>query len=244
MDSEITEALLEKLPQKRRVAITTSYSKAPAFIIKALNECMTKLNYVRDTYDYIKDADGNYILDRYGRRIPEGCHYNEQKMCIAMSDSMTNDEYTDVLHHELGHFVDHAMGTISSNCDFQAAFEQTVQQLNLATPQGRAFLRDILDDAFSTGAAYDLNVTDIISALTMNDSSVVREFYEENVAYYRHENHYWGATTYDGTSLRKREKEIFANIFAIETDNYRISRNFIERWFPQLVDSFVMSIQR
>lgn len=244
MESEISNELLEKLPQKRRTAVTTSYSKAPAFIIQALNDCLPKLNYVRDTYEFIKDENGNVILDRYGRRIPEGCHYNEQKMCVAMSDGMTNDEYTDVLHHELGHFVDHAMGAVSSNQNFQEAFERTVQQLDLSIPQGRGYLRDILDDAFSTGAAFDRNVTDIISALTLNDPVVVDEFFEENVPYYRHGNDYWNATSYNGSSLRKRQKEIFANIFAIETDNYRISRNFIERWFPQLVESFVSSIQR
>ena len=244
MESDISDDLLEKLPKKRRTAVTTSYSKAPPYIIQVLNECLPKLNYVRDTYDFIKDKNGNKILDSRGREVPEGCHYNEQKMCVAMSDKMTNDEYTDVLHHELGHFVDHAMGAVSSNLHFQKAFDKTVQQLDLSTPQGRVNLRDILDDAFSTGAAFDRNVTDIISALTLNDPVVVDEFYEENVPYYKHDNDYWNATFYNGSSMRKRQKEIFANIFAIETDNYRISRNFIERWFPQLVESFASSIQR
>lgn len=86
------------------------------------------------------------------------------------------------------------------------------------------------------------NITDIISALTHNNPVVIRRFTEEGVAYYRHQNDYWERQLQDGTDAGMREKDSFANIFAIETGSYRISTNFAERWFPQLVKALRDSV--
>lgn len=196
------------------------------------------LNYVRNTYKEVKDQYGNYELDERGRRKPEGCHYNPEKRTIAMKADMTNDEYVDVLHHELGHLVDHTLGFPSSQPDFISAFNKAEKSIDTSTPEGSQRLLNILDDAFSTGASFDRNVTDILSALTINNPVVVKRFDKENVANYKHKNDYWNAVFFDGTSQGKRQKEVFANLFAIETDNYRISKNFVERWFPDLVEAF------
>lgn len=89
----------------------------------------------------------------------------------------------------------------------------------------------------------DTNITDIISALTMNHPTVVNRFNDEDVAYYRHKDGYWNRRNENGTNAGMREKDSFANVFAIETGNYRISTNFVERWFPELSIALRQSVE-
>ena len=155
---------------------------------------------------------------------------------------MPDAEYADVLQHELGHFIDDALGRPSTGDRFRQAFSAAAARYNTDTFYGQMMLNDMLDDAFSTGAAFDRNITDIISALTHNNPIVIRRFTEEGVAYYRHQNDYWDRQLQDGTDAGMREKDSFANIFAIETGSYRISTNFAERWFPQLSEALRDSV--
>lgn len=83
----------------------------------------------------------------------------------------------------------------------------------------------------------------IISALTMNHPTVVNRFNDEDVAYYRHKDGYWNRRNENGTNAGMREKDSFANVFAIETGNYRISTNFVERWFPELSIALRQSVE-
>lgn len=231
--SDLSDAFISKLPQRRRSAVHTAYAKAPDYIVTAINQHSDQLSYVRDT-QYEQDPFGNFILNVYGMRIKESCHYSQDKKYIAMHDEMTDAEYADVIQHELGHFIDDILGRPSTKATFSQAFSYTASRYNADTIEGRILLNDMLDDAFSTGAAYDRNVTDIISALTMNNPIVVGRFDDEGVAYYRHKDAYWKRRKADGTTAGMREKDSFANVFAIETANYRISTNFVERWFPEL----------
>lgn len=242
MMSDLSDAFMTKLPQTRRSAVHTAYAKAPSYIVDAINQHCDQLNYVRNT-KYEQDSNGNFILDIYGRRQKEPCHYSEQKKYIAMHEEMTDAEYTDVIQHELGHFVDDILGRPSTAPAFSQAFANAASRYNADTPEGKHLSNDMLDDAFSTGAAYDRNITDIISALTMNHPIVVGRFDDENVAYYRHGNTYWNRVNEDGTYAGMREKDSFANIFAIETGSYRISTNFAERWFPELTVALRQSVE-
>lgn len=231
--SELSDAFISKLPQSRRTAIHTAYAEAPDYIVTAINQHSDQLNYVQDT-KYEQDQFGHFILDEYGERIMEPCHYSPDKKCIAMDNRITDAEYADVIQHELGHFIDDILGRPSTRTTFSQAFANAASRYNANTLEGRRLLNDMLDDAFSTGAAFDRNVTDIISALTLNNPIVVNRFDDENVAYYRHRDAYWNRRNADGTDAGMREKDSFANVFAIETANYRISTNFVERWFPEL----------
>lgn len=240
--SDLSDAFISKLPQKRRTAVHTAYAKAPDYIVAAVNQHSDQLNYVRHT-KYEQDQFGHFILNEYGMRMKEPCHYSPDNKYIAMHDEMTDAEYADVIQHELGHFIDDVIGRPSTGAAFTQAFANTASRYSTNTLEGKRLLNDMLDDAFSTGAAFDRNVTDIISALTMNDSIVVNRFDNENVAYYRHRDAYWKRSNADGTSAGMREKDSFANIFAIETGNYRISTNFVERWFPELSIALRQSIE-
>lgn len=240
--SDLSDAFISKLPQKRRSAVHTAYAKAPDYIVAAINQHSDQLNYVRDT-KYEQDQFGHFILNEYGMRIKEPCHYSPDKKYIAMHDEMTDAEYADVIQHELGHFIDDILGRPSTGSTFTQAFADAASRYNANTLEGRRLLNDMLDDAFSTGAAFDRNVTDIISALTLNNPIVVNRFDDEDVAYYRHRDTYWNRRNADGTNAGMREKDSFANVFAIETGNYRISTNFVERWFPELSIALRQSVE-
>lgn len=231
--SDLSDSFIAKLPHSRSAAVHTAYAKAPDYIVSAINQHCDKLRCIKDT-EYETDCYGHYVLNRYGMRVKESCHYSPMEHHIAMHNDMTDAEYADVLQHELGHFIDDVLGRPSTGDRFRQAFSDTAARYSTDTPHGRMMLNDMLDDAFSTGAAFDRNITDIISALTHNNPVVVRRFTEEGIAYYRHQNDYWDRQLRDGTNAGMREKDSFANIFAIETGSYRISTNFAERWFPQL----------
>ena len=240
--SDLSDAFISKLPQKRRSAVHTAYAKSPDYIVAAINQHSDQLNYVRDT-KYEQDQFGHFILNEYGMRMKEPCHYSPDKKYIAMHDEMTDAEYADVIQHELGHFIDDVLGRPSTEAAFTQAFANAASRYNANTLEGRRLLNDMLDDAFSTGAAFDRNVTDIISALTLNNPIVVNKFDDENVAYYRHRDAYWNRRNADGTNAGMREKDSFANVFAIETGNYLISTNFVERWFPELSIALRQSVE-
>lgn len=231
--SDLSDSFIAKLPHSRSAAVHTAYAKAPDYIVSAINQHCDKLRCIKDT-EYETDCYGHYVLNRYGMRVKESCHFSPMEHHIAMHNDMTDAEYADVLQHELGHFIDDVLGRPSTGDRFRQAFSDAAARYSTDTPHGRMMLNDMLDDAFSTGAAFDRNITDIISALTHNNPVVVRRFTEEGIAYYRHQNDYWDRQLRDGTNAGMREKDSFANIFAIETGSYRISTNFAERWFPQL----------
>lgn len=239
--SGLSDAFISKIPENRRSAVHTAYAHAPDYIVYVINQHSDQLSYLRDTMDE-KDAFGHFVLDIYGRRVKEPCHYSPDKKYIAMNSDMTDAEYTDVIQHELGHFIDDILGRPSTDTVFRQAFSDVVSRYNADTPNGQMLLNDMLDDAFSTGAAFDRNVTDIISALTLNHPIVVNRFDEEDVAYYRHRDDYWNRTLADDSNAGMREKDSYANIFAIVTGNYRISTNFVERWFPELSEALRQGI--
>lgn len=239
--SDLSDSFIAKLPHSRSAAVHTAYAKAPDYIVSAINQHCDKLRCIKDT-EYETDCYGHYVLNRYGMRVKESCHYSPMEHHIAMHNDMTDAEYADVLQHELGHFIDDVLGRPSTGDRFRQAFSDAAARYSTDTPHGRMMLNDMLDDAFSTGAAFDRNITDIISALTHNNPVVVRRFTEEGIAYYRHQNDYWDRQLRDGTNAGMREKDSFANIFAIETGSYRISTNFAERWFPQLSEALRDSV--
>lgn len=233
MKSLLSEEFIAKVPEGRRNAVHTAYAKASKTIIDILNLYADRLSEIRESgYGYNED----------GEKVKRGSFYSPQGSYIAMNESMTNDEYTDVIKHELGHFADHMLGTASCSDTFIQAVAAETEKFHMDTSEGCLRLNDLLDDAFSSGACYDRNVTDIMSALLLNHPMIKKRFDQESitgyVAYYQHNTQYWEKTDVNGKPLHMREKECFANIFAIVTDGYRISRDFIERWFPEIVDAF------
>lgn len=232
-ESALSNQLVCMVPFERRQAIHASYTKAPEKITNAINCYCGNLTEV---------CESGYGYDEWGRMVKNGCYYSPNGRLIAMNEEMNDAEYTDVFKHEIGHFVDDMMGSASNSPEFISAMDSTASSFDTNTPEGRQHLEDMLDDAFSTGACFDRNVTDIISALLVNNPIVEQRFASESetgyVANYKHKTDYWHEVDENGNLRNTRGSEIFANLFAIETDQYRISRNFVERWFPEITDAF------
>lgn len=237
LKSALSGKLVNMVPENRKGALNSAYANAPRAITDILNRYSDNLQGIHES---------GYAYNKNGEWVKSGSYYSPARMHIAMNEDMNDLEYTDVLKHELGHFADHMMGSVSSSHCFTEAMNRCAAKFNASTLEGKHNLSDMLDDAFSTGACYDRNVTDIVSALLVNEPIVQKRFYQESVtgyvANYTHGNDYWNKLADDGKPLNLREKEIFANYFAIETDGYRISKNFVERWFPEIASDFAIQI--
>lgn len=228
--SNLKRDLVLKFLPSRIDAIDAAYANAPRPIVSIINRYAARLNGVRPSF------------------VKGECYYSPQGGWIVMDENMNNAEYADVLKHEMGHFIDHMMGTRSDSAAFLQAMEKECGKYDTSTASGNLNMKEMLDDLFNTGACYDRNVTDILSALFRNHPTIQTRFDKEcvtgYVAYYMHSNDYWDACDENGQSYNKRGKEVFANLFAIVTDNYRISVNFVERWFPDINGEMARCLER
>ena len=75
--SDLSDAFISKLPQRRRSIVHTAYANAPDYIVAAINQHFDQLNYVRDT-KYQQDQFGNYI-DRKSTRL-NSSHLEQSRM--------------------------------------------------------------------------------------------------------------------------------------------------------------------
>ena len=223
--SAIDRSLLSMFPPRRAEVIDSGYTKASPNVIRLINRYVGEFRGITNT-----------------RNKSDTCHYNPATHTIAMNEQknaknnylMTQHEYVDIFKHEMGHFIDHVLGSVSGRAEYLSAMEDDLKAFSNTYSMGEENLKNMLDDLYSTGDCYDRNVTDIISALFNNKRSILDRFDREGVAFFWHEDDYWDAKDVFGRDLNLRGKEIFANCFAIESDGYRISKNFLERWFPKI----------
>lgn len=194
-----------------------AFSKAPDEILSALEACT---DHLRPT------ADTGYSYNEDGQRVKDGCYYSPADHQVRMDERLGDEEYGEILLHELSHFMDHERGWESRSDVFRSAIQADWASMD-TTPEGRMKLAEMLDDAFSTGAAFDRHVSDILSAVFVNKSEIIQRFNAEGVAYYYHNDEYW-------SEPYNREAEIYADLGAVRCFNERISKNFLERYFPTI----------
>lgn len=207
---------------QRIQALHNAYADTPYEILSIIEKYIGSLRAVSHT---------EYVLNKNGEWVLEGSHYSPETRSIHMQEHLSAQAYADIFQHELGHFIDDMLGQCSSGLEFMRALASDIRSFDIRTPDGKIKLADMLDDAFNTGAAYDRNVSDILSALFRNNPYIIKRFLGEGVAYYQHEDVYWEKTW-------RIPAEIFANMFAIESAQYRVSVNFAERWFPGITEAF------
>lgn len=220
--SNLSDVAFSKMnPDRVRVA-DLAFGKAPQSIVDELNAHADHLQPTMDT---------GYSFNEIGQRVKDGCYYSPVDHQVRMDETLSDEEYGEILPHELSHFLDHERGWESRSPDFVNAVQADFSSMDKSTVEGRARMNEMLDDAFSTGAAFDRNVSDIISAVFVNDPEIVQRFHEEGVPYYQHSNEYWA----DPFS---REAEIYANNGAVRCSDERISKNFLERYFSNTYNQF------
>lgn len=221
--SNLSDVAFSKMnPNRVRVA-DLAFGKAPQNIVDELNAHADQLQPTMDT--------GYSFNVETGQRVKDGCYYSPVDHQVRMDETLSDEEYGEILPHELSHFLDHERGWESRSPDFVNAVQADFSSMDKSTVEGRARMNEMLDDAFSTGAAFDRNVSDIISAVFVNDPEIVQRFHEEGVPYYQHSNEYWADPF-------TREAEIYANNGAVRCSDERISKNFLERYFSNTYNQF------
>ena len=220
--SNLSNTAFSKMNPNRVGVADLAFGKAPQNIVNELNAHADHLQPTMDT---------GYSFNEIGQRVKDGCYYSPVDHQVRMDETLSDDEYGEILPHELSHFLDHERGWESRSPEFVNAVQADYHSMDKSTTEGRARMNEMLDDAFSTGAAFDRNVSDIISAVFVNDPEIVQRFHEEGVPYYQHSNEYWADPF-------AREAEIYANNGAVRCSDERISKNFLERYFSNTYNQF------
>ena len=164
-------------------------------------------------------------------------HYNPTQNAIFMDERVDNYEYTETWKHEVGHFVDHQMGWPSHGSQFENAIEMDMESFD--QNGGREKLSDMMKELENSDVIDSRHVSDIFSGLFYNKRdmrmTIEKIYYEQGAAFYGHKDSYWNGTAGPQKAV---EGEIFANLFAIYTENNKEIVGFIEKWFPRLTDKF------
>ena len=173
-----------------------------------------------------------------------------------MDETKDTYEYMRTFRHEFGHFIDHAYGILSESSAFCEAFCRDAELYSVSTDEGVMRIKnmqyEIAENIHAFASEY---VTDIISALTHNDTAFIRTYTENAVQtspsdpyYYEkmegagmsgHSNMYW-----DDGPYMSQQKEVFANLFAIRVENNPIVQEFIKEYFPNLASTFDIIVKQ
>lgn len=175
---------------------------------------------------WIKKEVAGYGNDVNVKDKPCRSHYTPSEKQIYMDPRYDDDEYAEVFKHEFGHYIDHAHRWISQSPAFIEAYRLDCEKYDLSTESGvrntTSMMQELMD---GESAKYDRCVSDILSATSYNDRLVIDAYYMEGLSFYQHDNEYW-------SYKKNRENEVFANLFAIYSNNDEETIRFISKNFP------------
>lgn len=170
----------------------------------------------------------------------EESHYKPNERCIHMRANLEEDvdQYTDVFRHEFGHFVDHKLDFVSSSAEFKNAIQQDKKMRQPGEENWTETVQSMMEDLMVNNAVDSTYISDIFSGLYMNDTRIT-EYYCDitGLAFYGHELEYW--TGADSKAPPDPvEKEVFANLFGIYSENQSAAIEYVEKWFPNTTECF------
>lgn len=184
--------------------------------------------------DVVREYGDGIIVESTTDDFPI-CHYDRKDMVIRMEECLDDEEYAEILSHELGHYVDHQMEDISCSADFRDAIYKDLAQYDQTFPEGNDTFMSMIDDLMESDAAYDRSVTDNLSAFFRNDPTIRERFDEEGIDFYGHWTEYWDRAG-------AKECEIFANCFSMFAQNNTESCAFMAKYFPNTWAQFLSSL--
>ena len=211
------DGLFDALPENRQEAIYNSFKNAPNIIKNIVNLLSDKLS--------VEKTVGN-----------DDSYYDLLDKKIRMEENLDDSEYIEVFSHEYGHFVDDQLGGMSETAEFRKAMIEDLKKFDRGTKNGIEKINKMMDDLMNSDAAFDIAVSDNISAFFRNDPEIIKRYTSEGISYYGHDNNYWEAF---GT----REVEIYANLFSISAQNNRESCEFMKKHFPHTWEQFKQTLQ-
>lgn len=227
--------MLEKfncLPEQRIECVDKAFEDAPYIIKKIVNE-----------YNNGYTVKNTRTLISNGRLVKESSYYFENDNTIYMNDDMDNDLYADVFRHEYGHYIDSKLMRVSLSENFKYAVQADRAWYNVSTDEGNIFLNEMLDDLSQSDAIYSAYVSDILSAIFYNDTKIRKMYAQNGVAYAHHDTDYWFGEG-DNTPPSAVEREVFANLFAIYSENSNVNTQFMQKWFPNISARFQAEIEK
>lgn len=168
-------------------------------------------------------------FDKEGKPHVEISHYSEIDNAIWMDERKDDAEYVTTLRHEMGHFVDAQMKRPSVLQEFESAIQADKELLN------KSNIDNLLDEVGVGSVIYSRYISDILSALTFNDSKIIDFYYSDGLPFYGHDILYWNGVQGPDNAV---QKEIFANLFAIFAENNDNVVTFADKWFPNMVCQF------
>lgn len=214
-----------------------SFSNAPEQITEVVNKYWDSLNYIEEqTLDFDEETgELKEITSQY-------CSSSTERY-IIINRKKQNDEYGIIFRHEYGHYIDDVIGKYSESKAFDEAFQMDKRNFDNSKDKGIANLEKMLQDLPENASAFESRyISDILSALTTNGSFVdtkVKKTYQENQkAFYDHK--WWKYKE----SEKVCQNEIFANLFAIYTENNSDVVSFAEKWFPNLTEQFQIGMNK
>lgn len=204
-----------------------SYSDSDDIIINSINEFSSKL--VVDRAKMVLNEKLQFVMDEP--------HYNEGKQIIYMDENEDDYEYAETWKHEVGHFIDHQMGWVSHSEEFAVAKGLDIELLKEGTGIEKA--AKMLEELQNSPALDNRYLSDILSGLFYNQPRIrtaIEVTYDHlGVAMYGHDDKYWSEVEGPKKAV---EGEVFADLFAIYTENNPSTINFIEKWFPNITSGF------
>ena len=216
----------ENVPISHLDAVKDSFTNAPTEI----------LNIIERTSDKLNIASCRCKLNSSGMFVTETPHYSEKYNVIRMDNNKDPEEYAITFRHEYGHFADAQLGRPSMNELFEQAITADFDWYNPESNIGKDNLCDMLSELEQNESMLQSRYfSDILSGMLHNEGLVIDTYLDNNMGYYSHSNSYWDGIT---GPPKAKEREIFANLFAIYTENNSSVVDFVERFLPNTTSRF------
>lgn len=213
------------LPSERRLIMRQTFENAPAGIIQTINDVSD--NLCVDKTEIVVDDNG---VHRY-----EACHFNERTKEIRMNPSYNDERYSEVLTHELGHYIDDFRGKLSGTEAFKTAIDLDMEKFRGL--EGNIKKEQMLKELAESGVIESNLTSDILSGAFHNDARIYSFYcettYEKPAV---HENLYWDEVEGPKNAV---QKETFANLFAVYSGKgVQGEIGFLEKYFPETTACF------
>ena len=225
--SQLDSHALEVVPEERRQAVLDAFSKAPERYIQLIQD-----------YGNQVSIEWSRILIVDGKMTSEASHYTPEQNCIYMNELKDNEEYADTFRHEFGHFLDHQLGDLSSTEEFRSAIAEDRKLYDPGGEEWSQSVTEMMADLMDNGAVDSYYISDIFSGMYLNDTKIRRIYTQTTgLAFSGHSNEYW-LQIKETAPEHAVEKETFANLFGIYTENQADTIAYVKKWFPNTTACF------